>query len=150
MVLTRNELQQKRTRSLLAHAVVAILQNRVRARIEERGLGLELNQLSASTDNLTFPEIPSDISVSSLSSTRTPPPVAMATFLLNPFQGDINLSQKEDKKLFERGSEGLKREEDKFNGDRKKYAPFMKLLKVAVESIKVMECMIISTGYDMT
>ena len=74
---------------------------------------------------------------------------AMMAFILNPFQANIYLTNKEDKKLFEKGCEVLAKE-DKFNRKRKKYVTFMKLLKVAIEGVKLMDTLVLGTTYDDT
>ena len=74
---------------------------------------------------------------------------ATMAFILNPFQADIDLSNKEDKKLFEKGCEGLAKE-DKFDGKREKYTTFMKLMKVAIEGVKLMDTLVLGTTYDAT
>jgi len=72
---------------------------------------------------------------------------ATMSFILNPFQSDIDLSNKEDKKLFEKGCEGLAKE-DKFDGKREKYTTFMKLMKVAIKGVKLMDTLVLGTTYD--
>ena len=59
-------------------------------------------------------------------------------FILNPYNAELNLNQKDDRKLFKDGSEGLK-EKDKFDGKRENYVNFNKLMKVLFDSIRAME-----------
>jgi len=76
-------------------------------------------------------------------------PVTIMAFSLNPFDRDLNLTDKDDRKLFKDGCKGLK-EENKFDGKRESYVNFMKLIKVGLESIKAMECLMIGTAWVVT
>ena len=71
------------------------------------------------------------------------------SFILNPFQADIDLTKKDNKKLFEKGCQGLQKD-DKFDGKRASYPTFMKLIKVAIESVKIMDALTIGTTYNGT
>ena len=74
-------------------------------------------------------------------------PVNTMAFILNPYEADINLNTKEDRKLFKEGCAGLA-EDDKFKGDRKSYTKFFKLLRVAIEAIKAFEVLTIGATFD--
>ena len=55
------------------------------------------------------------------------PPAIMTTFLLNPYEADLTLSDPSDRKLFTLGCEGLATD-SKFNGERSKISDFLKLI----------------------
>ena len=59
--------------------------------------------------------------------TPTIPPAIMTTFLLNPYEADLTLSDPSDRKLFTLGCEGLATD-SKFNGERSKISDFLKLI----------------------
>ena len=67
-------------------------------------------------------------------------------FLINPYDADLNLSDKEDRKLFKDGCVGLK-EADLFDGKKENYVNFTKLLEKELESVRLMECLKIPTEW---
>jgi len=67
------------------------------------------------------------------------------TFSLNPFDRDLNLTNKDNRKLFKDGYKELK-EENKSDGKREIYINFMKLITVVLESIKAKEYIMIGTS----
>ena len=67
-------------------------------------------------------------------------------FLINPYDADLNLGDKEDRKLFKDGCAGLK-EADLFDGKKENYVNFTKLLENELESVRLMECMNIPTEW---
>lgn len=70
-------------------------------------------------------------------------------FLINPYDADLNLADKEDRKLFKDGCAGLK-EADLFDGKKENYVNFTKLLENEIESVRLMECLIIPTEWVAT
>ena len=60
-------------------------------------------------------------------------------FLINPYDADLNLADKDDRKLFKDGCSGLK-EEDLFDGKREDYVNFTNLMENELEPVRVMEC----------
>ena len=125
MVLART-LRERRTKAILGQVVVAILQDRFRR---------------------SLPSLIPRASPGKLLSISVCDSVPSMSFILNPFQADIDLSNKEDKKSFEKGCQGLKTD-GMYDGKRKKYTTFMKLLKVAIESVKLMDILVLGTKYD--
>ena len=61
-------------------------------------------------------------------------------FLIIPYDADLNLGDKEDRKLFKDGCAGLK-EADLIGGKKENYVNFTKLLENELESVRLMECM---------
>ena len=49
-------------------------------------------------------------------------------FILNPYEVSLDLSDKDDRKLFKEGSKGLK-EEELFDGKKQNFSTFMKLIE---------------------
>ena len=50
-------------------------------------------------------------------------------FILNPYSADLNLLDKEDLKIFQEGCKGFKKEANFFNGKRKYFDDFCKLME---------------------
>ena len=67
-------------------------------------------------------------------------------FLINPYDADLNLADKDDRKLFKDGCVGLK-EADLFDGKKENYVNFTKLLENELESVRLMECLKIPTEW---
>ena len=67
-------------------------------------------------------------------------------FLINPYDADLNLADKDDRKLFKDGCAGLK-EADLFDGKKENYVNFTKLLENELESVRLMECLKIPTEW---
>ena len=67
-------------------------------------------------------------------------------FLINPYDADLNLADKDDRKLFKDGCAGLK-EGDLFDGKKENYVNFTKLLEKKFESVRLMECLKIPTEW---
>ena len=67
-------------------------------------------------------------------------------FLINPYDADLNLADKDDRKLFKDGCSGLK-EGDLFDGKKENYVNFTKLLEKELESVRLMECLKIPTEW---
>ena len=71
----------------------------------------------------------------------------MATFILNPYDVPLVLSDKEDRKLFTEASKGLK-EKDMFNGKRENYGNFVKLIEKDFENTRIMESLEIAVFWN--
>ena len=74
----------------------------------------------------------------------------MTTFLLNPYEASLNLTNKDDRKLFQDGCKGLSDEEQIFDGKREKFSKVSKLLVKEFDDIRVMECLRIPTSWPAT
>ena len=61
-------------------------------------------------------------------------------FLINPYDADLNLGDKDDRKLFKDGCAGLKGE-DLFDGKPENYVNFTRLMENELDSVRVMECL---------
>ena len=70
-------------------------------------------------------------------------------FLINPYDADLNLGDKDDRELFKDGCRGLK-DEDLFDGRKENYTNFTKLIENELESVRVMECLKIPTEWVTT
>ena len=68
-------------------------------------------------------------------------------FITNPYDATLDLTNREDRKLFQEGSKGLK-EDDKFAGKKVKYNTFAKLMGKSFEDVKVMSTLTIPTVWD--
>ena len=60
----------------------------------------------------------------------------MTTFLLNPYDAPLDLSDKEDRKLYQDACKGLL-EEDRFDGKRESYPSFVKLIEQKLLDVRV-------------
>ena len=70
----------------------------------------------------------------------------MTSFLLNPYDATLDLSNKEDHKLFQDACKGLKGK-DLFGGERDKYNDFVKLIESEFNSTRMMEALNIATKW---
>ena len=68
-------------------------------------------------------------------------------FILNPYDAVLNLGNRDDRKLFTEGCEGLKKE-DHFDGKRRSYGDFAKLLEGELLSTRTMEVLQINTKWQ--
>eukprot|EP00957_Ditylum_brightwellii_P035900 2720718-Ditylum_brightwellii.AAC.1 len=62
------------------------------------------------------------------------------TFLLNPFDAALNLSNKEDRKLFEAGTKELS-DDLKLTGNKEKFNNFRKLISKRTQKVRLMEAL---------
>ena len=69
------------------------------------------------------------------------------TFLLNPYDADLDLSDKEDRKLFTEGCKGVS-EKDIFDGRKQNYSNFVKLIEGNLNSKRTMSALKISTKWE--
>ena len=67
------------------------------------------------------------------------PTVTTMAFLLNPYDAELDLSNKEDRKLFTEGCKGVK-EKDIFDGKKQNYSTFVKLIENEPEFYKGHGC----------
>ena len=70
----------------------------------------------------------------------------MTTFILNPYEADLDLTNKEDRKLFLDACKGLP-DKDKFDGKRENFGNFAKLLEQQLNSTRTMEAMVVNTEW---
>ena len=71
-------------------------------------------------------------------------------FVLNPYDLDLDLNNKDDRKIFTDGSKGLKNEEDFFDGDKSKFSNWSKLMEPLFKKTRLMGCLGIPTEWDAT
>ena len=69
----------------------------------------------------------------------------MYTFLLNPYDADLDLMNKDDRKLFQDASKGLTSKEEIFDGKKEKFSKFSKLLAKEFDNVRVAEFLRIPT-----
>ena len=67
-------------------------------------------------------------------------------FMLNPYDADLDLSNKEDRKLFTEGSKGV-REKDIFDGKKQNYNNFVKLIQGDLNARRTMGALKINTKW---
>ena len=72
----------------------------------------------------------------------------MTTFLLNPYDAKLDLTDKEDRKLYQEACQGLK-EADRFSGKREEYTNFVKLIEKQLHDTRLMECLLTPTTWDV-
>ena len=68
------------------------------------------------------------------------------TFVLNPYDKALDLTDKEDRKLFTEGCKGIK-EEDLFDGKKQNYGDFVKLIEEGLNDTRTMEALEINTKW---
>ena len=71
-------------------------------------------------------------------------------FILNPYSADLDLSDKDDSKLFQEVCKGLKKEADFCNGKREDFDDFCKLMERGFEQTKMMDCLYVPTSWTTT
>ena len=69
------------------------------------------------------------------------------TFLLNPYEADLDQSDKDDRKLFAEASKGLK-EENLFEGKRENFPTFSKLIEKKFHDARIMKCLNVPTLWN--
>ena len=74
------------------------------------------------------------------------PPTIMTTFLLNPYEADLTLSDPSDRKLFTLGCEGLATD-SKFNGERSTISDFLKLIGNGLSGVFASDVFCISVEF---
>ena len=74
----------------------------------------------------------------------------MTAFLLNPYDASLNLTNKDDRKLFQDGCKGLSDEEQIFDGKRENVSKFSKLLAKEFDDTRMMESLRIPTSWPAT
>ena len=68
--------------------------------------------------------------------------------ILNPFDIDLDLSDKDDRKRFAEASKGLS-EKSFFNGKRETFAAFSKLMEKEFNDVRVMKCLSVPTEWNV-
>eukprot|EP00957_Ditylum_brightwellii_P013434 1014199-Ditylum_brightwellii.AAC.1 len=71
----------------------------------------------------------------------------MATFILNPYDGDIDLSNKEGRKLYNTGCTGVEKEQ-RFDGSKEKFSDFQKLIGHQMNDLRMMEVLDVAVAWD--
>ena len=69
-------------------------------------------------------------------------------FLLNPYEADLDLSDKEDRKLFAEASKGLK-DGNLFDGKRENFSTFSKLIEKEFHDVRIMQCLNVPTLWNV-
>ena len=69
-------------------------------------------------------------------------------FILNPYDADLDLNDKDDRKLFQDGCKGLK-DDQLLDGKKENYSTFSKLLERIFDDVRVIECLMIPTVWDV-
>ena len=73
---------------------------------------------------------------------------ANMTFMLNPYDADLDLLDKEDRKLFNEGCKGVSNK-DIFDGKKQNYSNFVKLIEGDLNARRTMTALKISTKWDV-
>eukprot|EP00957_Ditylum_brightwellii_P009215 697407-Ditylum_brightwellii.AAC.1 len=73
----------------------------------------------------------------------------MATFILNPYDGDIDLSNKEGRKLYNAGCTGVKKEQ-RFDGSKERFSDFQKMIRHQMNNLCMMDVMNVAVAWDAT
>ena len=69
------------------------------------------------------------------------------TFMLNPYDADLDISDKDDRKLFTEGYKGVSKK-DIFDGRKQNYSNFVKLIEGNLNSKRTMSALKISTKWE--
>ena len=72
----------------------------------------------------------------------------MSTFLLNPYDACLDLSSKDDRKLYHDACKGLT--DNKFDGKKENFNDFIKLIENEFQKTRVMEALEITTEWDIS
>ena len=72
----------------------------------------------------------------------------MSRFLLNPYDAPLDLSNKDDRKLYQEACKGLK-DKDLFDRKRENYSNFIKLIKKGFTVFRLIDNFKINTQWDM-
>eukprot|EP00957_Ditylum_brightwellii_P136296 10394663-Ditylum_brightwellii.AAC.1 len=68
-------------------------------------------------------------------------------FILNPYDATLDLSDKEDRKMFKIRTKGLE-ESQRFNGKKGSFNDFAKLIGHKMKEIRVLEALDVATEWD--
>ena len=68
--------------------------------------------------------------------------------ILNPYDLDLDLTDKDDRKLFAEASQGLA-EKSHFDGKRETFAAFSKLMEKEFDDVRIMKCLSVPTKWDV-
>ena len=66
-------------------------------------------------------------------------------FILNPYDANLELTNRDYRKLFQDACKGLK-DEDRFTGKKAEYHNFSKMIEKSFEDLRVMEALNIPTA----
>ena len=69
------------------------------------------------------------------------------TFLLNPYDATLDLTDKDDRNLYQEGCKGLK-DKDTFNGKKENYSSFVKLIERDFNGNRTMEALKVCTAWN--
>eukprot|EP00957_Ditylum_brightwellii_P170995 13017195-Ditylum_brightwellii.AAC.2 len=69
------------------------------------------------------------------------------SFILNPYNNALDLSDEEDRKLFETGSKGLESAQQ-FDGRKETFNDFLKLVSHQLKKVRLTEVLEITTKWD--
>eukprot|EP00957_Ditylum_brightwellii_P161745 12315189-Ditylum_brightwellii.AAC.1 len=73
----------------------------------------------------------------------------MATFILNWYDRDINLSNKEGRKLYSAGCTGVKKEQ-RFDGSKERFSDFQKMIGHQMNDLCMMDVLDVTVAWDAT
>ena len=73
----------------------------------------------------------------------------MSKFLLNPYDAPLDLSNKDDRKLYQDACKGLK-DKDLFDGKRENYSNFIKLIERDLTAFRLLDNLKINTEWATT
>ena len=73
----------------------------------------------------------------------------MPKFLLNPYDAPLDLTDKDDRKLYQEACKGLK-DKDLFDGKRENYSNFIKLIEKDLSATRLLDSLKINTVWDIT
>ena len=71
-------------------------------------------------------------------------------FILNPYNLELDLNDKDDRRLYKEGCVGLKDEKDHFDGKKKNFKNWSKLMEPLLKKTRSMICFMIPTKWDTT
>ena len=71
-------------------------------------------------------------------------------FVLNPYDADLDLTDKDDRKLYNDGCKGLKETGDHFDGKKKNFKNWSKLMEPLLKKTRSMICFMVPTMWDDT
>ena len=80
-------------------------------------------------------------------SIQVPNPTTVSTFFFNPYDAPLDLTDKEDRKLYQEACKGIKNE-DRFDGKRENYGGFAKLIEPQLKDVRLMEALQIPTEWN--
>eukprot|EP00957_Ditylum_brightwellii_P047276 3591401-Ditylum_brightwellii.AAC.1 len=73
----------------------------------------------------------------------------MATFILNPYDTDIDLSNKEGRKLYDAWCTGVEKEQ-RFDGSKERFSNFQKMIGHQMNNLCMMDVLDVAVAWDAT